>query len=74
MGKPLADDLMVGVELIAKHIGQPQRRTFYMLEKGQLPAFKLGIKWAARQSTLERFITEQEEQAARATSRRTATA
>ena len=37
----LADDMLVGVEAIAAYIGEDPRKTFYLLQKKQLPAFKL---------------------------------
>jgi hypothetical protein len=62
--QPLSDDLMIGVKPIAEFTGQSERRIFYMLSSGQLPGFKLGNKWAARKSTLERHIAERERMAA----------
>jgi hypothetical protein len=56
----LADDLMIGIRLIAKFIGVPERQAFYLAEKGVLPLFKMGCKWAGRKSTIARTITERE--------------
>ena len=39
----LADDLMKGAEEIGKFIGESTRCTYYLLEKGELPAFKQGF-------------------------------
>jgi excisionase family DNA binding protein len=47
----LADDLLDGVPAIAAYLGLSERRTYYLLESGQLPAFKIGSKWAGRKST-----------------------
>lgn len=48
----LKDDKLTGAKAIAKFIGEDERRTFYLLEHKQLPAFKLGGRWATRKSTL----------------------
>jgi hypothetical protein len=65
MEQPLHDDLMIGVEAIAKFTGQKERRVFHMLAIGQLPGFKLGNKWAAKKSTLQQHIDEREREGAR---------
>ena len=36
-----------GVKAIAEVIGRSQRQTFYMLEKGLLPAEKIGKSWVS---------------------------
>jgi len=56
----LADDLMIGAKPIAAFLGLPVRPVFYMMENGQLPAFKIGSKWAARKSTLAGHIVQLE--------------
>jgi hypothetical protein len=48
----LDEDLLNGASEISEFIGQPVRRVYYMCEKKQLPAFKLGSKWTARKSTI----------------------
>jgi hypothetical protein len=53
-------DAMAGTAAIAAHIGKTQNQTAYMLEKGQLPAFKLGGKWYMRRSTFDAFIAKLE--------------
>jgi hypothetical protein len=66
MEQPLHDDLMIGVEKIAKFTGQSERRVFHMLAMGQLPGFKLGgNRWAARKSALQQHILECEREGAR---------
>jgi len=47
----LANDLLRGMTRIAKFIGEPPRRGFYLAETGQIPAFKQGRLWMARKST-----------------------
>jgi hypothetical protein len=56
----MAEDLMIGARPIAAWLGQPVRVTFYMLESGQLPAFKIGKRWAVRKSTLKQRIADLE--------------
>lgn len=53
-----ASDLIEGVDAIARFIGQPKRRTNYLLEKGALPAGKLGTRWVASKQRLARFYAE----------------
>ena len=56
----LSDDMLNGADNIAAFLGQPVRRVYYLLERKQLPAFKLGTSWHARRSTLLRFIAKKE--------------
>jgi hypothetical protein len=58
--KPLADDILTGAGQIAAYIGWPKRRVFYLLEGGQLPAFKIGSRWCARRTTLTNHIEKLE--------------
>jgi hypothetical protein len=48
----LADDLLRGVKEIAAFIGEPPRRTFYLLEKKLIPAGKVGANYIASKRTL----------------------
>ncbi|HEX2525291.1 MAG TPA: hypothetical protein VHL31_03190 [Geminicoccus sp.] len=50
-----ADDLLQGAEAIAAFVGEPRRRTIYLLEKGLLPAGKLGTRWVASKQRLTEF-------------------
>jgi hypothetical protein len=52
----LADDLLIGVPAISEELGEKPRRTYHLLEKGSLPAFKVLGKWYARRSTLRAHI------------------
>lgn len=47
----LADDLLSSVKAIAEFRGEPVRRTYHLLETGQIPGFKLGGRWNSRKST-----------------------
>ncbi|MDX0487664.1 DNA-binding protein [Sinorhizobium medicae] len=51
-------DLVWGGEAIAKVIGRTPRITFHLLEKGELPAKKVGNRWVADRGKLLRFFME----------------
>jgi len=59
----LADDMLVGVEAIAAYIGEDPRKTFYLLQKKQLAAFKLpgAATWRARKTTLQKHVERLEQ-------------
>ncbi len=63
--EPLADDLMIGVVEIAEYLGTTRRRTFYLVEKGHIPAFKIGGRWGCRKSSLVAHLEQLEASAAR---------
>ena len=52
----LSDDLIESANSIAAFLNIPTRRAFYLLERGYLPAFKIGARWTARKSTLVAHI------------------
>lgn len=54
------DDLTLvwGAEAIAAVIGRSARATFHMLEKGELPAKKVGGRWVAERGKLLSFFLE----------------
>ena len=54
----LADDLLEGAAEIAEHTGFGLRRTFYLLEKGDLPAGKLRGRYISSKSRLRRYFDE----------------
>jgi hypothetical protein len=56
MEPKVADDLLWGVEAIAREIGQSARQVYWRLENGQLPAGKNGQTWVASRETLRRFF------------------
>jgi hypothetical protein len=60
MEPKLAEDLMVGAKPIAEFMGLPVRQIFYLAETGRLPLFKIGNKWAARKSAIERHLANLE--------------
>jgi hypothetical protein len=63
----LSDDMLVGSRAIAEYIGEDARKTFYLLQKKQLPAFKLpgSSIWRARKSTLQNHIKRLEQDGGR---------
>ena len=56
----LSEDLLDGAERIAEYTGWSRRRVFYLLERGLIPAFKVGNRWTARKSRLRQHIEELE--------------
>jgi hypothetical protein len=51
-------DLIWEVAEIAKIIGRTNRQTFHMLNKGEIPAKKVGGRWVAERSKLIAFFME----------------
>ncbi len=64
MKSELADDLLSQAEQIGEFIGEDERRTYRLLETGQIPGFKMGGRWYARKSTLLEHIAKLEARAA----------
>jgi hypothetical protein len=54
----LASDLLRGVPAISKFLGEDERRTYYILETGQLPAGKIGQQWVASKRVLRERIAK----------------
>jgi hypothetical protein len=48
----LADDLLRGVKPIAEFLGESERRTFYLCERGYIPVGKVGTTWVASKKAL----------------------
>ena len=52
------DDWLWGADAIGEAIGRSRRQTFHLLERGLLPARKIGGVWAAsRRRLLEHLLT-----------------
>lgn len=51
-------ELIWGASQIARVIGRTDRQTFHMLDKGILPARKVGNRWVAERGRLMNFFTE----------------
>ena len=47
----LKDDLLSGASAIADYLNQDERKTYYQLERGYIPGFKVGSIWHMRKST-----------------------
>lgn len=56
----ISNDLLEGAGAIAAFTGKTVRQANYLLETGQLPAFKIGRLWHMRRSTFMQFIEQQE--------------
>ncbi len=52
----LADDVIWEAAQIAKVINRTKRQTVYLLEKGQIPARKVGGRWVASRSRLQAHL------------------
>jgi hypothetical protein len=52
----LGSDLVWGVTSIAKEINRNPRQTFHLLENGRLPAKKVGGRWCASRTGLQKFF------------------
>ena len=48
----IGEDLIRGASNISEELGEPLRRIYYLLESGQLPAWKMGSRWYLRRSAL----------------------
>lgn len=54
-------DFLHGVPEIAAFLGTSRRRCYYLLERRQIPAGKLGNIWTARRSRLIQHMEEAED-------------
>ncbi len=52
----LRDDLLIGAQAIADEIGIDIRKAFYWLQKGHIPAKKIGDLWTSTRSALRRHF------------------
>lgn len=66
MTEKLADDLIIGTARIADEIGRTRRQTQHLIDTREIPAFKLGGKWASLRSSLREGMERRLEQAAQA--------
>ncbi len=53
---PLSDDVLIGNKAIAAEIGIDERKCFYWLQRGYIPAQKVGGTWTATRSRLRRHF------------------
>ena len=54
----LASDLVEGISKISAFLGMTPRRANYLAEKGLLPVFKKGHRWAALKSVLRQHYVD----------------
>jgi hypothetical protein len=50
--KSIGEDLIWGCRAIAAELNQSERQTFHLLERGLLPAGKVGEKWVGSRKAL----------------------
>jgi hypothetical protein len=53
----LASDLLWGARAIAGEIGRSPGKVYYMLEKGLLPAKKMGGTWTSSRTALKAHLS-----------------
>jgi hypothetical protein len=53
----LKNDILWGATAIALQIGRTDRQTYYMLEKGELPARKVCGTWVASKTKLRTHLS-----------------
>ncbi len=54
----LADDLGWGAKALAAEINRTERQAYHLLETGQLPAQRIGGRWAWSRSGLRRHFAQ----------------
>ena len=54
--KPLASELIWGVEAVAEEVGLPVRVAYHLLRTGVLPGRKIGGKWCSSRSALRKHF------------------
>jgi hypothetical protein len=52
----IGDDLLHGAQAIADELGISVRRAFYLLERSQIPAMKVGGTWTASRCRLRQHF------------------
>ena len=50
------DEVLWGAQAIASAINASLRKTFHLLEAGQIPATKVGSQWTSTRGRLRRFF------------------
>lgn len=54
-------DLLLGADAIARHLGITRRQAYRLAYDAIIPTFKVGGTVAARRSSLNKWLEEQEE-------------
>ena len=52
----LASDRLKGVPEIARFLGEPERKTYWLLHNSYIPAGKLGATWIASKTKLRQYF------------------
>jgi hypothetical protein len=52
----IADDVIWGANGLATELGVSERRAFYLLERAEVPAKKVGGKWCVLRSALRNHL------------------
>lgn len=58
MNQIAAPELVWGASAIARAIGRTDRQTFHMLDRGMIPAKKVGGRWVAERGQLMNFFLD----------------
>ena len=56
-------DLVWGASAIAAALGLSERQAFYLLEKGAIPARKVGGRWVVDRECLRNFFSDEAQDA-----------
>lgn len=59
----MSADLLVGAASIADFLGVRRRQVYHASEHSYLPLFRVGALICGRRSTLEKWVTDQEQMA-----------
>ena len=61
MGLIMADDTVFTVQELAAYLRMKPVTIYKHAKAGKLPCFKVGANWRFKKSTIDRWISEQEE-------------
>jgi hypothetical protein len=53
-----AEDVLSGAKAIAEFIGESERRTHYLLDRGLLPAGQMGTRWVGSKKRIAQHYAE----------------
>ncbi|MFA6321000.1 MAG: helix-turn-helix domain-containing protein [Candidatus Omnitrophota bacterium] len=57
----MPEDILFTVQEVAAYLRMQPVTIYKHAKAGKLPCFKVGAKWRFKKSTIDRWITEQEE-------------
>ena len=55
---PLKEDILKGAKAIGNEINESERRTYYLCERGYIPAKKIGRLWVSSKSALRKHYLQ----------------